>query len=77
MTSNRRKSNSLKYTKSLGVYDYFLPSSITRFLALDGTVFVILLMSRDQLSGIFIKFRGRQNLPVNVYFKEVKRLYLH
>lgn len=37
----------------------FLPSPITRFLAVGGTVFVILLMSRDQLKGTSIKLKGR------------------
>lgn len=45
----------------------FFPSPVTRFLALNGTVFVILLISKEQFLGTSLKFKGRRGLPVDVY----------
>lgn len=53
----------------------FFPSPATRFLVLNGTVFVILLMSKDNFQGLpsSLKVKGYQWMFI--YFKGIERFY--
>ena len=60
----------------LGVSDFFFLSLDRRFLALNGIVFAIFLMSKDAFSGTSLKFKDRRGYRwVFIYFRGIERLY--